>query len=233
MAEPSGKTANHSDHPHGGTSHETVRDPVCGMSVDPTTSKHRFEYGDETFHFCSAGCRTKFMADPAKYLEKADKPKTAAKLPEGTIYTCPMHPEVRQDGPGSCPICGMALEPEIANLTPVLTCEEVVGLQQAAAGVSIEPSLLDYAHEIVGRTRKHADVELGVSPRGALLWISTARAMALIEGRNYLIPDDLKKSSVPALAHRLSILAAHDTEEISAAQDRAVREIVNAVEVPR
>ncbi len=116
MAEPSGKTANHSDHPHGGTSHETVRDPVCGMSVDPATSKHRFEYRGETFHFCSAGCRSKFMADPAKYLEKADKPKPVAKLPEGTIFTCPMHPKVRQVGPGNCPICGMALEPEVANL---------------------------------------------------------------------------------------------------------------------
>src|SRR6185437_6875082 len=96
MAEPSVKTANHSDHPHGGTTHETVRDLVCGMSVDPATSKHRFEDRGETFHFCSAGCRTKFMADPAKYLEKTDKPKPAAQLPEGTIYTCPMHPEIHQ-----------------------------------------------------------------------------------------------------------------------------------------
>ncbi|MGH6681317.1 MAG: YHS domain-containing protein, partial [Bradyrhizobium sp.] len=90
--------------------HQTVRDPVCGMSVDPASSTHRFEHRGETFHFCSAGCRTKFMADPAKYLETADEAKPAAKLPDGTIFTCPMHPEIRQIGPGSCPICGMALE---------------------------------------------------------------------------------------------------------------------------
>ena len=90
------------------------RDPVCGMSVDPATSKHRFDYRGETYHFCSAGCRTKFAADPVAYLEKDSRPKAA--VPEGTIYTCPMHPEIRQVGPGSCPICGMALEPEVASL---------------------------------------------------------------------------------------------------------------------
>src|SRR4051794_25383246 len=82
----------------------TVRDPVCGMMVDPATSKHRFEHHSETFHFCSAGCKTKFAADPKAYLE-ARAPKAA--VPEGTIYTCPMHPQVRQVGPGNCLICGM------------------------------------------------------------------------------------------------------------------------------
>ena len=91
----------------------TVRDPVCGMSVDPTTSKHRFDHHGQTFHFCSAGCRTKFAADPAKYLGKQEPPP---ELPAGTVYTCPMHPQIRQVGPGSCPICGMALEPEVASL---------------------------------------------------------------------------------------------------------------------
>ena len=90
-----------------------VRDPVCGMTVDPATSKHRFDYRGETFHFCSAGCRSKFAADPQNYLGEA-RPK--ADLPAGTIYTCPMHPEIRKIGPGSCPICGMALEPEVASL---------------------------------------------------------------------------------------------------------------------
>src|SRR5215212_1916739 len=105
---------NHSHHDRSDPAPATVRDPVCGMSVDPTSSKHRFDYRGETFHFCSAGCRTKFAADPASYLEKDSKPKAAA--PEGTIYTCPMHPEIRQVGPGSYPICGMALEPEVASL---------------------------------------------------------------------------------------------------------------------
>jgi len=87
-----------------------VTDPVCGMSVDPATTPHHAEHQGEAFHFCSAGCRTKFIADPLKYLSKdrAEDPPA----PPGTIYTCPMHPEIRQVGPGSCPICGMALEPE-------------------------------------------------------------------------------------------------------------------------
>src|SRR5438477_8753180 len=84
------------------------------MTVNPASSKYRFDFHGETFHFCSAGCRTKFAADPVSYLEKDSKPK--APVPEGTIYTCPMHPEIRQVGPGSCPICGMALEPEVASL---------------------------------------------------------------------------------------------------------------------
>ncbi|MEA2929092.1 MAG: P-type Cu+ transporter [Hyphomicrobiales bacterium] len=82
------------------------------MAVDPATAKHRHEHQGHAYYFCSAGCRTRFAADPGKYLDK----NRAAPAPEGTIYTCPMHPEVRQVGPGSCPICGMALEPEIATI---------------------------------------------------------------------------------------------------------------------
>jgi P-type Cu+ transporter len=88
-------------------------DPVCGMTVDPHTARHRHTHHGRTYYFCSAGCRTKFAADPAKYLE-TDTP-AAEPVPEGAIYTCPMHPEIRQIGPGSCPICGMALEPELAT----------------------------------------------------------------------------------------------------------------------
>ena len=110
--------AHHHDHAHAAGDHPAggvtkVRDPVCGMSVDPATSKHRFEHRGETYHFCSAGCRTKFAADPMAYLDNS-APKAAA--PQGAIYTCPMHPQIRQVGPGSCPICGMALEPEVASL---------------------------------------------------------------------------------------------------------------------
>ncbi|MFK4503500.1 Cu+-exporting ATPase [Bradyrhizobium japonicum] len=108
-----GDHAQHHAHDHGAAATK-VLDPVCGMTVDPATSKHHHTHHGETFHFCSAGCRTKFAADPAKYLarEKAPEPE----MPAGTIYTCPMHPEIRQVGPGSCPICGMALEPEVASL---------------------------------------------------------------------------------------------------------------------
>src|SRR5476651_2111683 len=99
-------------HDHAGHA-TTVRDPVCGMTVDPAKSPHRFAHRGETYHFCSADCRTKFAADPQTYLDKT-APKAA--VPEGTIYTCPMHPQIRQVGPGHCPICGMTLEPEVATL---------------------------------------------------------------------------------------------------------------------
>ncbi len=103
----------HAGHAHAGHEH-TVKDPVCGMNVDPHEARHRAEHEGRTFYFCSENCRTKFVADPSKYLA----PEAAAPahpLPEGTIYTCPMHPEIRQVGPGSCPICGMALEPVLAT----------------------------------------------------------------------------------------------------------------------
>ena len=86
-------------------------DPVCGMMVDPHTAKHRADHHGHTFYFCSAGCRTKFISDPQKYLGVREPEPVR----EGAIYTCPMHSEIRQVGPGACPICGMALEPEIAG----------------------------------------------------------------------------------------------------------------------
>ena len=89
-----------------------TRDPVCGMKVDPATAKNTAEYAGEKHFFCSSKCREKFVAEPARYL----KPKSVAPMPKpapaGAIYTCPMHPQIRQVGPGNCPICGMALEPE-------------------------------------------------------------------------------------------------------------------------
>jgi Cu+-exporting ATPase len=89
------------------------KDPVCGMSVDPHKAKRTAEHGGRTYYFCSAGCRTKFVANPVHYL--ADKKLPAEPVPEGTLYTCPMHPEIQQVGPGACPICGMALEPMLVT----------------------------------------------------------------------------------------------------------------------
>ena len=98
-----------SGHTPGDAAEVMATDPVCGMKVDPQTSKHRAEHGGALFHFCSASCRSKFVADPARFLTPGAL--TSPPLAEGTIYTCPMHPQIRQVGPGSCPICGMALEP--------------------------------------------------------------------------------------------------------------------------
>src|SRR5262245_19374068 len=104
----------HDHHDHSCCSHDapkahahTVKDPVCGMDVDPHTAKHRTEYQGRPYYFCSAGCKAKFEQNPEKYLA----PREAEPVRPGAIYTCPMHPEIRQEGPGSCPICGVALEP--------------------------------------------------------------------------------------------------------------------------
>lgn len=106
MSDTSAHAHHHPDHGRP----EMVDDPVCGMKVDPAKTPHHAEHLGQQFHFCSAGCRNKFIADPEHYLG-AREPVEA---PAGTIWTCPMHPEIRQDHPGACPICGMALEPETA-----------------------------------------------------------------------------------------------------------------------
>jgi Cu+-exporting ATPase len=93
--------------------HVRATDPVCGMSVDPYTAKHRLAYKGQDYFFCSGHCRERFEREPDKFLQP--KPPQAAP-PAGAIYTCPMHPEVKQAGPGACPICGMALEPEQISL---------------------------------------------------------------------------------------------------------------------
>ncbi|MGC1973630.1 MAG: heavy metal translocating P-type ATPase [Pseudolabrys sp.] len=98
-------------HHHEASPKDRAVDPVCSMTVDPHTAKHRADYHGHPYYFCSAGCRTKFVNGPQKYLD-AREPEPVV---EDTVYTCPMHSQIRQVGPGSCPICGMALEPELAG----------------------------------------------------------------------------------------------------------------------
>ncbi len=119
----------HGAHPHSARepSHETdaiLKDPVCGMTVT-AQSPHVLQHEGAPVYFCSAGCKAKFSADPAKYARRDSQPAVPLVLapadpaqpgPVGTIYTCPMHPEIRQDHPGSCPKCGMTLEPEMPTL---------------------------------------------------------------------------------------------------------------------
>jgi Cu+-exporting ATPase len=119
------------DHEHAPDTHAdatALHDPVCGMRVT-AESPHHAEHAGNHYYFCCAGCRTKFVADPARYVEPAstccghartEPTAAAADAPPGTRYTCPMHPEIEQDHPGTCPKCGMALEP----LLPALEEEE-------------------------------------------------------------------------------------------------------------
>ncbi|MGE0396508.1 MAG: heavy metal translocating P-type ATPase [Kofleriaceae bacterium] len=109
----------HHEH-HGHADHAStdvvLKDPVCGMTVKPTTA-HRLVHEGHEVLFCSAKCKDKFAADPARYLEPPAPEPTAPSEPKaGVEYTCPMHPEIVRDAPGSCPICGMALEPRMPTL---------------------------------------------------------------------------------------------------------------------
>jgi Cu+-exporting ATPase len=125
----------HTHHPEATTSHQ-VTDPVCGMTVDPATTDHAADHDGQQFYFCSAGCKDTFVANPAQYTRqqedaghdhsghdhavagqgaRAGGEPPAPGAGEAVEYTCPMHPEIRQDGPGTCPICGMALEPVIVT----------------------------------------------------------------------------------------------------------------------
>ncbi len=113
----------HHHHHHGSADHQhdlghgmqkTVTDPVCGMQVDPGKTAHRIEHEGRPYVFCSGGCKAKFAADPERYTARQQK-NAVPSVSAGTIYTCPMHPQIRQPGPGSCPICGMALEPEVIS----------------------------------------------------------------------------------------------------------------------
>ena len=108
----------HGAHPHdvhATAAAGTVKDPVCGMNVNPATSKYSHHRNGDSFYFCGARCLEKFKAEPARYL--ADTATAARPAPEksGVEYTCPMHPEIVRRGAGSCPICGMALEPRVAT----------------------------------------------------------------------------------------------------------------------
>jgi len=140
----------HRDHSHPQKPTEvTLRDPVCGMTVNPATSKHRFDYSGETFHFCSAGCKTRFSAYPKTFLERR---ALRTDVPEGTIYTCPMHPEIRQIGPGNCPICGMALEPDVVSLDtpPNPELADMTRRFRVGLALSVPPVVLEMGGHLAG-----------------------------------------------------------------------------------
>jgi P-type Cu+ transporter len=112
---PHGHAHDPQEHPAGGAADEALKDPVCGMTVT-TESPHKAEHAGRPYWFCSAGCRTKFLTEPQKYLAPVVSPAEPTPAAAGTVYTCPMHPEIRQDHPGDCPKCGMTLEPVMPSL---------------------------------------------------------------------------------------------------------------------
>ena len=175
----------HNDHCRGGhreaalqeTSAATVRDPVCGMSVDPATAQHRVEHAGQTYFFCSAHCRDAFRAEPAKYLRPATAPVATTKVSPGQgLWTCPMHPQILRNGPGSCPICGMALEP----MTPSRGDEvnpELVGMTRrfwVGVALSLPLLLLAMADDLLD-----APVSRALSSSG-FTWLQLALATPVV-----------------------------------------------------
>src|SRR5580693_7931690 len=162
-----------------------AKDPVCGMSVDPATANHRAEHGGKTFVFCSGRCREKFVTDPARFVAApahaaagaahghahgaSPAPSPTPGLP-GAIYTCPMHPQIRQDHPGNCPICGMALEPEVATeaIGPSAELVDMTRRFWVALALSVPVFALEMGGHVVDLHR--------IVPEGLSNWVQLALA---------------------------------------------------------
>jgi len=122
----------------------------------------------------------------------------------------------------------------LERLEPVLTAEVVLDLQKQVESVKVDDSLVGYLMAIVNATRTHTALDLGVSPRGSLALLRSAQALALVDGRRYCIPDDIKQLAIPALAHRVLLRARWDAAGNPADDaDSVVREILEGVAVPR
>ncbi|AGH50680.1 copper/silver-translocating P-type ATPase [Sphingomonas sp. MM-1] len=170
----------HSHH-HAGEAAAVMRDPVCGMTVDPQTARYRHELGGHAYFFCSERCLDKFKADPDRYLNPPEhdpavtNPALGA-LPqaaEGSIWTCPMHPEVRRDGPGTCPICGMALEPlePVADEGPNPELIDMTRRFWGSALLAVPLVVLTLGAEVFG---------LELLPMRASMWVQLALATPVV-----------------------------------------------------
>lgn len=146
-------------------------DPVCGMSVDPATTVHHVAHAGSEYYFCSAGCLSKFESDPARYLNGA--PRSQPAVMPGAIWTCPMHSQIRQEGPGTCPICGMALEPEAPSLDDAPNPELVDFTRRWWVSASLAAPLLvlTMGAELLG---------LHPLPPGVSSWVQLALAAPIV-----------------------------------------------------
>ena len=194
------KDPGESTRPDAADVHEQVRDPVCGMMVDPSTTAHRRDLGGATYHFCSAGCAGKFAADPDRYLNPPDQDPAVqqpalgslAEAAEGAVWTCPMHPQVRRPRPGSCPICGMSLEPAAPTPEegPNLELIDMTRRFWVSAALSIPLLALAMGHELLGWTllpaRTSTLVQLGLATPVVLWggWPFFERGWASVRTRN-------------------------------------------------
>ena len=153
-----------------------LTDPICGMTVDPQEAAGKFEHGGRTYYFCSTHCLEKFRADPEKYLSGRAAEEEEEEAPPGAIYTCPMHPEVRQRGPGVCPKCGMALEPEAPaeEEAPNPELADMTRRFRVSLVLTIPVAFLGMSDMILGGALQHY-----LSP-AALNWIQLALATPVV-----------------------------------------------------
>ena len=159
-------------HQHPPADAATATDPVCGMKVTIATAKNKAEHAGHPYYFCSQRCLGKFTAEPDRYLKPAEQP--AEPVAAGTIFTCPMHPEIRQIGPGSCPICGMALEPAEATLDQGPN-EELLDMKRhlwIAVALSVPVVVLDMGGHLLGLEH--------VIPHGWMNWILLVLASPVV-----------------------------------------------------
>lgn len=163
-------------HDHSDHATRTEKDPVCGMAVDPLATPHHFTLRETTFHFCSTGCRAKFVVNPDQYLDPqpAVRPADSShRAMEGSLWTCPMHPEIRRSEPGSCPICGMALEPLEPSLEDKPNPELIDMTRRfwVSAALSVPLVVLTLGAEVFG---------LELLPMRVSIWLQLALAAPVV-----------------------------------------------------
>src|SRR2546425_7452001 len=158
-----------------------VKDPVCGMTVDPRNAAGSYEYNGHTYFFCSTGCLNKFRDDPDRFLDT--RPQTpfeiqsaAQKKFKAEEYTCPMHPQIVRDGPGSCPICGMALEPRAVSLQDEENPELVNMTRRfwVSVALSLPVFLIGMSEFIPG------DLLQRIAPMNVWVWLQLALATPVV-----------------------------------------------------
>jgi P-type Cu+ transporter len=165
----------HARHRDATDSAAAVKDPVCGMSVDPVSAPEGREHAGETYHFCSKRCAERFEAAPANYL--GDRPEPAHTEADARIYTCPMHPEIEQVGPGDCPICGMALEPKVISAEDSGPSEELRDMTRRfwlSAALALPLLVWVMGDHLLGLDLGHA------IPRQVAHWIQLAIATPVV-----------------------------------------------------
>ena len=152
-----------------------VTDPVCGMSVDLAATPHRHDHAGTVYYFCSPRCLEKFSADPVRYLDP-ERARPAEPAPAGAIYICPMHPEVRREGPVSCPICGMALEPEApsAEAAPNPELRDMTRRFWIGGALALPVFLLEMGGHIAGLGLK------ALVPADISIWIQLVLATPVV-----------------------------------------------------